>query len=64
MMWTCPKCQSKVDYRFEVCWACGTSSGGEDDPLFARADDVTSLADAPFDWKHKTCRREGLARPL
>src|SRR5262249_17963333 len=24
-MWTCPKCEAKVDGGFEVCWACGAS---------------------------------------
>ena len=23
-MWTCPKCGTKVDPSFDVCWACGT----------------------------------------
>ena len=27
-MWTCPKCASKVDPSFEVCWNCGTSPDG------------------------------------
>jgi hypothetical protein len=39
-MWTCPKCGSKVDQNFEVCWSCGTSRDGEEDPSFVLADDV------------------------
>jgi Putative prokaryotic signal transducing protein len=38
-MWTCPKCHSKVDPSFEVCWSCGTSVDGDEDPTFVKADD-------------------------
>ena len=37
-MWTCPKCRSKVDPSFEVCWCCGTTPDGVEDPNFVRAD--------------------------
>jgi hypothetical protein len=33
-MWTCPKCRQKVDDAYEVCWACGTSVDGVEDPHF------------------------------
>jgi hypothetical protein len=46
-MWTCPKCRSRVDDAFEVCWSCGTSAEGEEDPTFARADDVGPAPDQP-----------------
>jgi hypothetical protein len=39
-MWTCPKCQKKVDAGFDVCWSCGTSREGVEDPTFVCADDV------------------------
>jgi hypothetical protein len=39
-MWNCPKCDSKVDEDFELCWNCGTSRDGEEDPAFVRAEDV------------------------
>jgi hypothetical protein len=39
-MWTCPKCQSKVDPSFEVCWNCGTTAEGVEDPTFQKADEV------------------------
>ncbi len=39
-MWTCPKCGSKVDPSFEVCWSCGTSVDGVEDPTFVTADDA------------------------
>ncbi len=37
-MWTCPKCGTKVDPSFEVCWSCGTTADGVEDPTFAPAD--------------------------
>ena len=37
-MWTCPKCASKVDPSFEVCWSCGTTPEGVEDPTFVPAD--------------------------
>ena len=37
-MWTCPKCGTKVDPSFEVCWACGTTQEGVEDPTFRLAD--------------------------
>jgi hypothetical protein len=33
-MWTCPKCSKKVDDSFEICWACGTTVDGIEDPEF------------------------------
>jgi hypothetical protein len=46
-MWTCPKCQSKVDASFEVCWRCGTSAEGVEDPTFVCADDAGPILDPP-----------------
>jgi hypothetical protein len=37
-MWTCTKCGTKVDPSFEICWQCGTSSDGVEDPTFVPAD--------------------------
>ena len=47
-MWTCPKCGTKVDPSFDVCWACGTSADGVEDPTFAPADAVGSN-ESPLD---------------
>ena len=47
-MWTCPKCGTKVDPSFDVCWACGTSADGVEDPTFAPADSVGSN-ESPLD---------------
>jgi len=38
-MWTCPKCGAKVDPAFEVCWRCGTTPDGVEDPTFVPADE-------------------------
>lgn len=38
-MWTCPKCGSKVDPSFDVCWQCGTSRDGTEDAGFVSADE-------------------------
>ena len=37
-MWTCPKCGTKVDPSFDVCWNCGTLADGVEDPTFVPAD--------------------------
>ena len=39
-MWTCPKCHTQVDPSFEVCWNCGTTVDGIEDPTFVTADDA------------------------
>ena len=46
-MWTCPKCGTKVDPSFEVCWSCGTSMDGVEDPGFFTADDAKAQAPLP-----------------
>jgi hypothetical protein len=43
-MWRCPKCDSKVDDSFEVCWSCGTTADGVEDPEFVAADDLDPIA--------------------
>src|SRR3954451_18807216 len=47
-MWTCPKCASKVDPSFEVCWNCGTTQDGVEDPTFVPADAVPPT-ESPLD---------------
>jgi hypothetical protein len=46
-MWRCPKCQSKVDDSFEVCWSCGTTPDGVADPDFVTADEAEPIEDPP-----------------
>ncbi len=36
--WTCLKCEAQVDGLLDVCWSCGTTCEGEEDPEFAEVD--------------------------
>jgi hypothetical protein len=47
-MWRCPKCRSKVDDSFEVCWSCGTTPEGVEDPDFVTADEAEPIDDPPI----------------
>src|SRR5438445_5230531 len=42
-MWTCSKCGERLDEGFEVCWSCGTSIDGVEDPDFF----ATATEEAP-----------------
>ena len=33
-MWECKKCRERVENSFDVCWNCGTSREGVEDPGF------------------------------
>jgi predicted nucleic-acid-binding Zn-ribbon protein len=35
----CPKCGETIDAGFLVCWSCGTSIDGIEDPTFVRVDE-------------------------
>lgn len=48
-MWTCPKCGEKVDPSFDVCWKCGTTPDGVEDPTFLSADDYPPIEDPLYD---------------
>jgi hypothetical protein len=52
-MWTCPKCHAKVDDGFEICWSCGTTPDGIEDPDFITADEAEPIADPPLDLDPK-----------
>jgi hypothetical protein len=43
--WTCAKCGEPVDAGFLVCWSCGTSIDGVEDPSFIRADEEAADGD-------------------
>ena len=49
-MWTCPKCGTHVDPAFDVCWKCGTSAQGVEDPSFVPADEAPA-DDSPLDMQ-------------
>jgi hypothetical protein len=38
-MWECRTCRERQEGSFEVCWNCGTSKDGTEDPSFRRAED-------------------------
>lgn len=48
-MWTCLKCAKQVDDGFEVCWNCGTSQAGVEDPDFVPADAMEPIKDPRYD---------------
>lgn len=48
-MWTCPKCATKVDPSFDVCWKCGTTQEGVEDPAFVSADEAAPIEDPTYD---------------
>src|SRR4051794_799306 len=52
-MWTCPKCREKVDESFEVCWSCGTTPEGIEDPDFVTTDEAEPIEDPPLDLDPK-----------
>jgi hypothetical protein len=37
-MWNCPKCREQVEESFDVCWNCGTSREGVEDPTFRKTE--------------------------
>jgi hypothetical protein len=39
-MWQCTRCRETSEDNFDVCWNCGTSKDGTEDPAFARAEDA------------------------
>ena len=45
-MWACKKCRESVEDTFEVCWNCGTSKEGVEDPSFQPEVDVPVVAEA------------------
>jgi hypothetical protein len=48
-MWNCPKCSTKVDQDFDICWNCGTSKEGIEDPSFVPADQAEPISDPMYD---------------
>ena len=48
-MWRCPKCRSKVEDTFEVCWSCGTTEDGVEDESFVTADEAEPIEEPPVD---------------
>jgi hypothetical protein len=45
-MWECRKCHERHETSFEVCWNCGTSKEGVEDPTFARTEEGERASEA------------------
>jgi hypothetical protein len=52
-MWICSKCQSEVEDSFDICWSCGTSCDGVEDPSFVTADEADPITDEDRDEGEK-----------
>ena len=39
-MWQCVKCGERHEDSFDLCWNCGTSSDGIEDPSFRKDDEA------------------------
>jgi hypothetical protein len=48
-MWICSKCNTRVEPDLDVCWRCGTTYQGEEDPDFVTADEAPPIED-PTDY--------------
>jgi hypothetical protein len=62
-MWECPKCHERHEDSFEVCWKCGTSKTGVEDPGFETADQIDpgsleQLAEPPIEELASATPRE------
>src|SRR5688572_12115307 len=55
-MWQCKKCRERLKDSFEVCWNCGTSRDGVEDPSFRRADEEAP-PEPPAEPEHPSPRR-------
>jgi hypothetical protein len=68
-MWICSKCGVRVEPAFDVCWRCGTSYQGEEDPDFVTADEAPPIDDPTSylqldEGKPKLCEDELPGPPL
>jgi hypothetical protein len=49
-MWHCVKCREKIQQNFDICWNCGTTRDGTENPSFRMADDIAPEPDGcPMD---------------
>ena len=55
-MWECKKCRESVEDSFEVCWNCGTSKAGVEDPSFRSEVDARVVAEAAEGGDHVIAR--------
>jgi len=55
-VWECKKCRESVEDSFEVCWNCGTSKAGVEDPSFRSEVDARVVAEAAEGGDHVIAR--------
>jgi hypothetical protein len=60
--WLCPKCSTRVEPFLDVCWACGTTRDGIEDPEFPTIEPLPADAEdrGPVDVRRQ--RLEALRR--
>src|SRR4051794_40510266 len=60
-MWQCTKCRESIEDPFDVCWSCGTSKDGVEDPSFQNAEDAeVAPTDADEEFGQWTSPRSAL----
>jgi hypothetical protein len=69
VMWECQKCHERHEDSFEVCWNCGTSREGVEDPTFVSAAEGEKAAAAedrsiPAAKRSRRTRRRAAARTV
>ena len=57
-MWECMKCSEQLEDSFDVCWNCGTSRDGTNDPDFRKVDDFPADTEAEEPAAMSECRSE------
>jgi hypothetical protein len=53
-MWECRKCHEQHEDSFQVCWNCGTSKDGVEDPSFVKEDQGDRPLEAGADESENT----------
>ena len=48
-MWQCRKCYEQHEDSVQICWHCGTSREGVEDPTFRKADEGNKAGEARVD---------------
>jgi uncharacterized membrane protein YvbJ len=57
-MWQCVKCQENLEDSFDLCWNCGTTRDGVEDPSFGNAAENELVdTDKPIAVKKTVIRR-------
>jgi len=57
-MWQCRKCYEQHEDSVEICWNCGTSKEGVEDPTFRKADEGDQAGEARVDDADATSKAD------